>query len=326
VSLRTPRAKPVTDVPLDDGSRDGSEPWRTIEGVQFCHWDRWLLRLAVTEPQGLETIAREFRGRAMARASVDTTAEAMLAQVVDRRARLERIGRTPGDVLNDEENASEWLRKKAFKRVWHSAPQRKTEAMRRTPRVVLEERALRGNWSMLAVSPAPHADKLAVAISEDWYDHAGGGLLVNTLEEAIRLMCLDASSDAERAAFHRAVLTVVIGAMERVDDSMGELAEFFREHERSYLDLIRGSAGDRGVMRDLLELAIWEDYGLFVGIEGFLAALPEPHADVAVRELASIIAELRRERLAYRLRNALALRRVLLAAVDDAQNEIDPAR
>jgi hypothetical protein len=179
---------------------------------------------------------------------------------------------------------------------------------------------------MLAVSPAPHADKLSAAIREDWYDHAGGGLFVNTLEGAIRLMRVDASGDAERAAFHRALLTVVIGAMERVDDSMDELVEFFREHERSYLDLIRGSAGDRGVMRDLLELAIWEDYGLFVGIEGFLAALPELHADVAVRELASIIAELRRERLTYRLRNALALRRVLLAAVDDAHDEIDPAR
>ena len=69
VSLREPRAKPVTDVPLDDGPRDGSEPWRAIDGVQFCHWDRWLLRLAVTEPQGLETLARELRTRAMGRAS-----------------------------------------------------------------------------------------------------------------------------------------------------------------------------------------------------------------------------------------------------------------
>jgi hypothetical protein len=86
VSVREPRAKLLAEVPLDDGPRDGTEPWRAIDGVQFCHWDRWLLRLAVTESQGLETIAREFRTRARGRAGVDTTtAEAMLAQVVDLR-------------------------------------------------------------------------------------------------------------------------------------------------------------------------------------------------------------------------------------------------
>ena len=326
MSLREPRAKLLVEVPLDDGPRDGTEPWRAIDGVQFCHWDRWLLRLAVTEPQGLETIAREFRTRASGRAGVDTTtAEAMLAQVVDLRARLERIGRTPGAVLDEEENASEWLRKKAFKRVWHSVPQRKTEAMRRAPRVVLEERALRGNWSRLAVSPAPYAEKLSAVVGEDLYDESASGLFVALLEGAILSALLDAASDAERAAIHRAVLTVIVDAMDRVDDSGGEIAELFREHERAYLDLIRGSAGDRGVIRDLLEVAIWEDYGLFVEMESFLAALPEPHADVAARELAPIIAELRRERLTSRLRKALSLRRTLLAAVDDAPDEINAA-
>jgi hypothetical protein len=148
---------------------------------------------------------------------------------------------------------------------------------------------------------------------------------VTLLEGAVFSALLDAASDAERAAIHRAVLTVIVDAMDRVDDSSSEIAELFREHERAYLDLIRGSAGDRCVIRDLLELAIWEDYGLFVGMEGFLAALPEPHADVAVRELAPIIAELRRERLTSRLRKALSLRRALLAAVDDAPGEINPA-
>ena len=80
------------------------------------------------------------------------------------------------------------------------------------------------------------------------------------------------------------------------------------------------------MIRDFLELAIWQEYGLFVEIEGFRAALPEPHANVAVREIAPIIAELRRERLTYPLRKALALRRVLLAAVDDAYGEVEPAR
>jgi len=91
---KEPRVKLVTEVPLDDGPRDGSERWRVIDGVEFCHWDRWLLRLAMTEPQGLDTIAREFRTRASrGRGSDAATAEAMLAQIVDLKARLERVGR-----------------------------------------------------------------------------------------------------------------------------------------------------------------------------------------------------------------------------------------
>lgn len=39
------------DEVLDDGPRLGTEPWREIDGVRFCHWDRWLLRLALTEPE-----------------------------------------------------------------------------------------------------------------------------------------------------------------------------------------------------------------------------------------------------------------------------------
>lgn len=198
--------------------------------------------------------------------------------------------------------------------------------MRSTPRVTLEARALRGNWPLLSVSPAPYADELSAVIGEGQYEYRDSGLFVTLLESAILSTLLDASSDAERAAIHRAVLTVILGAMEQVDDSSGDVAELFREHERAYLALIRGAAGDRGVIRDLLELAIWEDYGLFVGMKDFLAALPEPHADVAARELASIIAELRRERLTYPLRTALALRRALIAAVPDAPDDIEPAR
>lgn len=55
------------DRPLDDGARQGPETWRVIEGVEFCHWDRWLLRLALSEPDGLQSIASTFRSRRKAR-------------------------------------------------------------------------------------------------------------------------------------------------------------------------------------------------------------------------------------------------------------------
>lgn len=66
-----------------------------------------------------------------------------------------------------------------------------------------------------------------------------------------------------------------------------------------------------------LELATWEDYGLFHHIDVFLEWLPECVSDVAVRELARIITELRAADLDYQVSNAQRLRRLVLASADD---------
>jgi hypothetical protein len=42
--VRAPRVKLASEIPLDDGTRKGTEAWRDVDGVSFCHWDRWLLR------------------------------------------------------------------------------------------------------------------------------------------------------------------------------------------------------------------------------------------------------------------------------------------
>lgn len=110
------------------------------------------------------------------------------------------------------------------------------------------------------------------------------------------------------------MLAASIGAMERVDDSLDELGQHFRDHEHAYLELLRGVAERPGLLRDLLELSIWEGYGLFHEIEPFLCTLTEPQADLALRALANIIAELRANGLEYQLRKAVRLRRAVVAA------------
>lgn len=81
--VRAPRVKLASEVPLDDGTRKGTEAWRDVDGVAFCHWDRWLLRLSFEEPDGLSSIAREFRSRARGQHGQREVAEALLAQVSD---------------------------------------------------------------------------------------------------------------------------------------------------------------------------------------------------------------------------------------------------
>jgi hypothetical protein len=70
------------------------------------------------------------------------------------------------------------------------------------------------------------------------------------------------------------------------------------------------------MLRDVLELVVWEDYGLFHEIDPFLRALLEPEADLALCELAKIIAELRIAGLDHQLEKACALRTAVIAAAE----------
>ncbi|MCC7383909.1 MAG: hypothetical protein IT384_18850 [Deltaproteobacteria bacterium] len=308
------RARPTRpeEEPLDDGPRDGPEVWRTVQGVTFCHWDRWLLRIALAEKDGLAVLVRHFRERAKGVPLFQGAAEAMLAQLRDLQSRLDQLRLGPYEILDARERSSNWLLKKAHRRVYESGPHRKTEAMRATPRVRLRARALRGHWSRFSVSPEPYAGVLARFAGQGWIDHRAVGAVSRGLEWGIDQLVDLASSDAERLAILRAALTVLIETVERADDSMGDLGQTYAEVEAKYLALLCDCGVGEAHLRDLLELAVWENYGLTSGVDTFLRTLPEPSADAAVRVLAPMIAELRREELDHHLRLALDLRRAVL--------------
>ncbi len=273
----TPRERP-----LDDGPRDGTETWRVVDGITFCHWDRWLLRLAVSEIDGLDGVLRHVsRGR---------HAEELLAQIADLRLRFAQIRRTPSGLLEPVERHSEWLRKKAEKRVLRDGPHRKTEAMRRTPQRVLQERALRGHHAAFAVSPLPYEHALSGLIDgyEGW---RATGVAMDVVVAAVRSLAPEADPPASLAA-HRAALTVILAAHERFDDSIGEIADAFRQIERAYLTLLRPHTASAPLLCDLVEFTIWEDYGLSDGVESFLAALRGDKAAAAKVVVKSVLAEL----------------------------------
>ena len=305
-------AKPPTEVPLDDGTRYGTEPWREIDGVGFCHYDRWLLRLSLDEGEGLNSIVAEFHRRARRSGRTDEVAEAMLAQLADLAARLASVGRAPNDVLDDVERKSTWLRNKAFRRVWHATSLRRTEAMTRTPRNVLEARAREGNWSAFPVSPRPYYARLHAIYRGGYADYRAVGSVVFLMHLEGERMLGVATSDDERLGVRRAILGAAIEAMAHVDDSGDELGQHFRDEEQGYLALVRHYLERPGILRDLLELATWEDYGLFHHLDSFLSQLPEPAADVAVRELARIISEVRGAHLEYQRAKARQLRGIVL--------------
>lgn len=303
--------------PLDDGARNGTERWRDVAGVSFCHWDRWLLRLALDEPNGLRSVVNTFHQRARLPGRADTDAEAMLAQLADLEARLVQVGCEPKDVLDDVEQSSTWLHDKAFKRIWHGRPIYRTAAMTRTPRAVLETRACEGNWAAFPASPAPHFTRLRPIYQHVDVDWRGIGSVVLLLRiEGDRMIAASTNGD-EVLAVRRAIIGAAIEAMANVDDSSGELAQHFRDEEQVYLEHLDDYLDRPGILRDLLELVTWEDYGLFHHVDVFLKRLPECAADLAVRELARIITELRAAGLDYQRSKAQRLLQLVLASVDD---------
>jgi hypothetical protein len=301
-----------SEIPLDDGTRNCTEPWRDVDGIAFCHWDRWLLRLSLEEPEGLASIARECRRRARDQRRQRDVAEAMLAQVADLASRLTGLGRAPAEVLGAVERESTWLRDKAFRRVWHATSIYRTQAMERTPRKMLEARAREGNWQAFSVSPRPFFARLDALYRGGYFDYRGVGLVVLQLEIEGDRMLMAAASDDERLAIRRAILGACIEAMAHVDHSGCDLGEHFRGREQQYLDAVPPYVERPGILRDLLELATWEDYGLFHHVHVFLGQLSEAAADVAIRELARIIGELREAGLDYQLGRARRLRSFVL--------------
>jgi hypothetical protein len=274
------------------------------------------LRLALDEPRGLRGMRASFRARAKTETG-DRAAEAMLAQIDDLQSRLAALDVTPERALDDEERASEWLKKKAFKRVWHDRPNAKTHAMNHPPRRVLELRALRGHWPSFPQDPAQY-EPLFRGVARDargsrWSDTASVAMRFEDIVEAEsqRLLC-----PYRRLALHRCALTVIIECMDLVDDSGGDMGEAYRSIERRYVEFVREAELDV-LLRDLLELVIWEDYGLTQAAESLLGTLTEERADIAVRELARIMAELRTHELAYPLDCARRVRALVLSSMNE---------
>ena len=110
--------------------------------------------------------------------------------------------------------------------------------MARTPRRVLEERGLLGNWGAFPESPAPYYGALNFAVGQGYYDYRGTAIVVLSLETTAARCMAPSASDLQRLAIHRGMLSAAIEAMAQVDDSLAELAEHFREHEHAYLALL----------------------------------------------------------------------------------------
>jgi hypothetical protein len=295
------------------GSRDppiyGPEPWRTKRKAVWSHWDLWFCVVALADHDGdLDKLSVAIEGTGQSFWS--STIEAKLSHLDDLRRRLADAEIDAAALAGGTED-DQRIRSKARTKVLKQGlyPRDLTDAMRKTPRQRLYERALRGRWPRFPVSPEPFYERLANGLGEGHLSKGATFRLERRIEAARdRLQRKTAKDPAARLAAQRALLTWCYGAMGRCDDSYGVIGELAQEALITYAKLPFKPAGiaEEDWCEDLCELLVWEDWGLlhrhetrpFAQIRGALA----DHAETFLLGLAT---ELRGQRLSYEADQAL---------------------
>ena len=299
----------------------GPEPWTEIAGVIFVYWDRWLLRRALDEPDGVEGLVRRFDGdRKNARAGYKSEdAESKLSHLDDLKARLTKLGVSARDVLGDPDATDEKLLAKARTKLFEQGLSYKSPAMLDTPRQRLEARALRGHWDGFPTSPARFEHELMGHIGRQRdFDLQQTTWLSMDLDGDIERISLTLESEAEQLALRRAAVTLIVESMERVDDSGGDMGVLFADVWNAYLAMPWERTGILPAVffRDLVEFSIWENYGLVSGLGAFFRMLAPDDAAVVETVFADVLPELHEHGFTYQEERALEYRIEFLLAQD----------
>ena len=273
----------------------GPEPWKKVQGEEFTFWDRWLLT-AAHDLGGFEELVGALKGRTALGQSKDLDVEAKCAHIRDLRSRLEHIPAAPLDVLGEEPDTK--LIRKATTKVLEQYVEdhHKTPAMIETPRHQLEARALRGYWDQFPVSPRQFEAGFTREIDKEGYYK-----LRKTwwLSERLQHMWTDAvgtveGKPASTLALHRCVMTVLVETMTITDPSDGDIGILFKEVFAAYIGVghQQGGIAPDTYVRDAIEFAAWEDYGLLDSLEGLFQKVGRDHGDMISQVFTETAAEL----------------------------------
>ena len=252
-----------------------------VAGQAWCHFDWWFALVAVGECDGdldalRERLEHQHRGSMNGRDDV----EAKLSHLNDLVQRLRAAdldaASLVGTIPADRATAA-----KARRKVLTQALEGRdmTEPMRRTPAVLLHERARFGRWESFPSHPRPWFDKLrgarpvSFATKGQTFDRA------RRLEERLSRLDSPRRTAAERLALYRAFHTFGLEVADASDDSYGRIGELRVEAFRTYLSLDPTEAGmpSEAYWQDLCELLVAEPYALTYQNEPlpFQGAAPE---------------------------------------------------
>ena len=275
----------------------GSEAWRTVQGVTFTQWDRWFLRLAVVDNDNWASLEKTLQERRYAANSSTSDAEAKLSHISDLRNRLAVVRKTPRAVLRQDVDDRALLAKAKVK-IFDQYVDRKyaTPAMRNTPRHQLEKRALRGHWNSFPVSPSLFEERIFDPDSaRPCYGETATMRLADRIERRVKRFIRKADGVGEQFAIYRAAMTAIMVAVERADDSCGSLGDTFSMVLDNYRAVPWRTTGIAAAsyFEDLIEFAVWEDYGFIEGLKGFFKTISPEDLEIVLVVLDRVSAELR---------------------------------
>ncbi len=290
----------------------GPEPWLSVANADWSHWDRWLTLVAVTQFDGqLDALQHELATRLSPSWSDRRSVEAKLSHLADLRSRLERAG-LDAPTLATAAEADKATLAKARRKVLDQALEGRamTDAMRETPRVRLERRALYGHWDRFPVSPARWYQKLAGRRSTTFVTK--GRTFAVTRQHRASLDRCDGPRRgvADRLALYRAFHTVGVELAQRGDDSYGNIGELRADAFETYLGIDWQGAGMAAEdwWQDLGELLVSEVYALTYRDETLpFRRVPAGHADLIERILHALADEWQAAYQEYQAAEALQL-------------------
>ncbi len=251
----------------------GNETFREITGpeagrtLQITYWDLWFIVALLNEFEGdWDEMINHFRQK-LREGGARYSAEPMLSHLHRLHQMLTEAGLSADAALGQEKaNLLKKTKRKAQTKILDNSPPRRDMSpwMINTPRAKRYMRAMRGHWSSFTVSPEQYAKPFARLFkSSGWYQKKETFDLERRLSAFVDKQKERASLD-ETVALYRAVITVVLEKMEQVDDSYGVIGDFGGDIFETYTALPRNelTMTPADFFQDLMELLIWEDYGL----------------------------------------------------------------
>lgn len=290
----------------------GPEPWATVAGQEWCHWDLWFCMVAVLDHGGdLEPLEATFVAGLKDPLSGRDAVEAKLSHLADLRTRLAEVGLSPAGLVPPDAGIDKALIAKARRKVADRALEGRalTPAMADTPRARLTRRVRTGRWIAFPVDPARfyHSFRRHVEV-KDYISKGRSFGVVRGLEERLRRLDRDDLGAAERLSLYRAFHTAGLELADRADDSYGVVGELREEAWRTYFGLDWRATGmaAEDYWADLCGLVVFEVYGLGFHTESLpWTRVPAGQADLIEDILHSLHEECRSYHLDYQADQAL---------------------
>ncbi len=252
----------------------GNMPYKDIETtkepnfLQLTHWDLWIALILVKKcNKDWDKLLRHIRDQIKARHYNQDSGEELATHIRHLRDLLDEYDISVESIFADvDEELLKKAEKKALQKVWmlNFQDKEKTEWMLRTPRAIREARAMRGYWDKFPVNPLKYATALEKKYKKSGYYTEDQSFALQDKLNAFFNKLPARISPAENFAAHRAFLSVIIEKMEMVDDSCGVIGDLYEEVFAKYLEWNKNKLEIRpeDFFQDILELMIWEDYGL----------------------------------------------------------------